>query len=185
MRKFPPIALALVALALSTTACSGPTSTTTTTRDIPGPATRLEITSSGGDITLVPTTGAMRVTETATYTGKAPHATLDVHDGVVALATAGCGGHHGACGITYRVEIPAGLTIRLASDGGAVHVRGTVAGLDIRSAGGDVAVRLDTAPASLAVDSGGGRTTLHLPPGSYPSPSVSIRTGGGDLDVES
>ncbi|MBM7491493.1 hypothetical protein JOD64_002715 [Micromonospora luteifusca] len=176
----PRTSLVLAAVLAATTlaACGQNTTTTTTSHEIASPMTSLQVTSGGGDITLVPTGGALRIIETATYTGRVPQGTPQVHDGAVTVTTSGCGGQHGACGISYRVEIPAGLTVRLASGGGAIDAQGNVENLDVRSGGGSATLRLSAPPRQVDVDSAGGQTTMELPAGPY---AVTTNTGGGLL----
>lgn len=118
--------------------------TTVTTHTFPGPIDAIVVRSDGGNVELVRGRGrSVRVRETRHYLFKQPTLERDVKSGILTLE-ARCEGTLGVtCVSDLRVSVPAGATIAIDLDSGAVDARGIDAGeARLRSDSGDARLEL-------------------------------------------
>ena len=177
MRSFHLTVAALLTSLLALTACDEPQTTSTRSYDVPGAVTVVAVNSHGGAIAVTAGAGdTVRVTETVRHTGPAP---VPGHrlDGAQLTFTSGCQGHGGGCGVDYRLEVPATVSLVLDSVGGVITVGGLSGGLDLASGGGAVDASGISSPALTARTAGGAsRLEFATPPG-----IVSVDSAGGDV----
>ena len=196
MRLTLPVALAVTLL--STTACDETRMTSTDSYEVTGSVATAAVNSLGGRIVVTAGSGtAVRVTETARYTGAQPTPEHRL-DGSNLIFTSGCRGL-GDCGVDYEIELPASVRLTLDSGGGDIRLDGVSGQIDLRSGGGSVTadgiaapnvtarsgggtvdMAFTAAPGAVRVESGGGDTTLALPGKGF---AVHVDAGGGDSTV--
>lgn len=164
----------------------------------PGPVRSVEVDVEAGRVEVVPG-GAdeATITRTRRYLVGAPATKELLVDGVLTIE-ARCGGLVAAgCGVDYRIEVPAGVPVRIRTDRASVSVVEMSGMVEVTAGAGDVRlhrtrgpVRVETSAGTLeGVDivaeyldattaAGAIRLSLALPPG-----RLGLTTGAGDIDV--
>lgn len=170
----------LAAASLPLTACDEPSQTKTNSYDVTGAVTTAAINSYGGDITVTAGAGdTIRVTETLRWTAAEP-APEHRLTGTNLTFTSGCQGLRGNCGVSYHLEVPAGVHATLDSAGGSITVRGLSGKLDLSSGGGALNATSITS-AALDARSGGGLSHVDF---AAPPSTVHIDSAGGDVNLQ-
>lgn len=169
-----------------------------TTFDQAGPIRTVEVDVEAGKVEVVAVEGDVaRVTRTRRYLQGAP----TVREGMVAgvfrleakcrrFVTAGCN-------VDHRVEVPAGVSLRVRSDRGSVWVSGVKGMVEVDAGAGDV--RLSGTRGPVRVDTSAGRVegddlvALYLDATTdagpirlsfvEPAGRVGLKTGAGNIDV--
>ncbi|GGM62614.1 hypothetical protein ACFFX1_42385 [Dactylosporangium sucinum] len=141
----------------------------------------VDVDSQGGTIKVSVGSGTtIKVTEIQKYRSDKPGRKQSVEGGELVLASTGC--PKSDCSISYELQIPSTLSLRLDSSGGAVTLNGMTGLIDVstdggplsgealappeltaRTGGGLVELTLAQAPDRVEVDSGGANVNLRLP----------------------
>ncbi|WP_232303548.1 DUF4097 family beta strand repeat-containing protein [Pseudofrankia sp. DC12] len=150
-------------LALGLTALAGSQALNWTTgRDkhdqhavLPASITRLEVSTSSGNVILTGTDGGPAVVDAhLTSTIHAPSLRLDVSGGT-AKVSARCGRTFTlSCGATLRITVPAGLTVVAHSSSGDIRATGLRGSLDLGTSSGNVIISGGSGTARLSTSSG-------------------------------
>ncbi|MET7397101.1 hypothetical protein ABZS66_26805 [Dactylosporangium sp. NPDC005572] len=145
----------------------------------------VDVDSQGGTIKVTVGSGTtIKVTEIQKYRSDKPGRKQSVEGGELVLASTGC--PKSDCSISYELQIPSTLSLRLDSSGGPVTLNGMTGIVDVstdggplsgeglappeltaRTGGGLVELTLAQAPDRIEVDSGGANVNLRLPGESY------------------
>ncbi|MFI8104333.1 DUF4097 family beta strand repeat-containing protein [Streptomyces sp. NPDC086023] len=167
--------------------------------------TALSVESPGGDIEVTGGSGSVvKVTETVTYSGKRPRTGQTVSGGELSLnAGPDCGPEDDSdCVISYKVEVPSGLSVKLVgfagditvrkltgdvearTTGGSVHAEG-LAGTKLlaKVSGGDVSATFASAPKSVEAGTDGGDVTVKVPNSAAYAVDASAIGGSEKVDV--
>jgi hypothetical protein len=171
-----------------------------------GVVTTLDVDTGVGDVTVRtgPAGSAASLITTRRWAFVEPTATAIVADGTLRLRGVCMGGLSGLsnCSVDFTVTVPAGTTVRVATDSGDVTVAGATADVEARTTSGDVRltgtrsakvaaqtssgdVRLQFAavPDDVRARTTAGDVTILLPPGG-PAYRVTTRSPAGDHRVD-
>ncbi|WP_426506183.1 hypothetical protein ACPPVO_49965 [Dactylosporangium sp. McL0621] len=163
----------------------GPEQTATNAFEVKDDVSVVEVDSEGGSISIKVGGGpTIKVTETLKYKSDKPGRKQSVDGGELILGSAGCPKND--CSISYVVEMPSTLSIRLDSSGGRVDLTGLTGLIDVqtdggavsaeglappefnaRTGGGPVDLKITQAPDRIDIDSGGGNVNLRLTSDGY------------------
>jgi DUF4097 and DUF4098 domain-containing protein YvlB len=80
------------------------------------------------------------------------------------------------CDVSFRLEVPRGIAVRVSSGTGDVRAETLDGSVDLRSGTGDLHVTGVRAPVRLRADTG----DVHV---EAPAPDISVQTGTGDIDI--
>lgn len=170
----------------------------TTTLAQPGPVRSLEVDVEVGRVEVVPGGGEeATITRTRRYLVGAPKTSEGLVAGVLRIA-AECDGLIAAgCAVDYRLEVPAGVTVRIRTERGTVSVTDMTGSVDVDAGAGSVRltrtrgpVKVDTSAGNvdgvdlaapfLDATTGAGRIRLSIveAPG-----RLGLKTGAGSIDV--
>ena len=145
---------------------------------------RLVVRGDASDVVVVPSSDQrIHVRAEARYVTDRPSPNPQVVDGVLRL-DGDCGDWWllGGCSIDYRIAVPAGTSVDVATAAGDVSVRGLDArDVRIASDAGDVHVKLYGVPDSVDVTSDAGDVHVEVPRAPY---AVQTSTDAGDVDVD-
>lgn len=174
---------AIMALAAATACVSGCVhvaefkKTSTRSLDLGRGITAVNVRSLGGRIdVLAGNSSSVRLTETLHYNRTAPQMEKSVQGGELTLkGDPSC--NHGSCRIDFRLEVPAALTARLDSSGGAITVRGLTEATNADSHGGSVTAVALSGP--VTVNTSGGRLTAR-----NISATIDATTAGGSVHAD-
>jgi hypothetical protein len=177
--------------------------------EFPAGASRVAVTTSGGDLTLrqTPTgaatgpgtrTGAATLTGTGYYSLVRPHITR-IRTADTAYFDYKCATIFGNCGLNGTLSVPRGTAVTVSTDGGNVTASGvtgditlSTGGGNIRAGsvtalhvvadtgGGDVDITFTAVPRDVRVSTGGGNITIVVPPGDT-AYHVTASAGGGNV----
>ncbi|MFD9338252.1 DUF4097 family beta strand repeat-containing protein [Streptomyces sp. NPDC060028] len=163
------------------TGCSLGSETDVRTYTVSQKVTALSVRSPDGDIEVVGGSGdSVKVTETVTYSGKNPKTDQSVSGGELTLGGGPDCGDDSDCKISYRLEVPGGLSVKLVAFGGDITVRNVSGAIDVRTTGGSVHGRELGAKSLLAKANGGDvEASFTAPP-----EKVDAGTSGGDVKVK-
>jgi hypothetical protein len=151
-----------------------PQQVVTRTETVPQPVTSLVVDSYGGQVQVASgPVSRVQVTETIMYdSGNTPPAVMQaVSGGRLVLGDPAC--DNSGCTVDFRMTVPVGLTVTVATGGGPVSVSGT-AGANLDSAGGPARATQIGGP--LTAVTGGGSLVLRGVTG-----PLHADTGGGTL----
>lgn len=160
-------------------AVSGSQETTSSSYDISEKVTAINLDNKGGDIQLTASdTSVVKVTEEIAYSSDKPSTEHKVSGGELLLTADSC--DKGNCKVSYRIEFPRSVSVKISSDGGDVTGRGLGADTDLSTEGGDIDLDFAKAPGTVEASTAGGNVTLSVPDGAY---AVDASTGGGERSV--
>jgi DUF4097 and DUF4098 domain-containing protein YvlB len=125
---------ALVGLGLTGCALAGPESTDVRSYAIGGQVRGLDLVSQAGAVEVRAVGGSPRVTETVRYRGPLPVTSHDLKDGTLELRNDKCSN----CSVSYLVEVPAGTTVHVHTDAGAVRLTGMSGDLTVETDAGEI-----------------------------------------------
>jgi hypothetical protein len=166
---------------------------------VTAPVRSVDISSGGGSVSAIGTTGRNVVVDAAVSEGLFAATNQVAVQGDRLILRSSCPPMFNTfCQVNYTVHMPRSLPLRIRSDGGSIHVDGVGGDLDLASSGGGVHVtgsrgqlRLrssgggisatDTqSPAADASSSGGGvRLAFSLPP-----QRITARSSGGGVTIQ-
>jgi len=169
-----------------------------TTLAQPGPVRSLEIDVEVGKVEVVPGTGEeARITRTRRYLVGAPAARESLAGGVLRIEAECDGPIAAGCAVDYRVEVPAGVPVRIRTERGSVSVTGMTGTVDVDAGAGNVRLTRTTGPVKVdtsagnvegvdvvaqfldaTTDAGRIRLSMAEPPG-----RLGLKTGAGNIDV--
>ncbi|MEV6924216.1 hypothetical protein AB0M46_06860 [Dactylosporangium sp. NPDC051485] len=202
LRVLTPAAVVLLALG----ACSSPKpspapagkdgseQTATNSFEVKDDVSVVEVDSEGGGVTIKAGSGpTIKVTETQRYRTDKPNRKQSLDGGELILASTGCPKND--CSISYEIEMPSTLSVRLDSSGGRISLTGLTGLVDVqsdggslsgeglappeltaRTGGGPVDLKITQAPNRIDVDSEGGNVNLRLTSDGY---ALEADLGGG------
>ncbi|MEU7199433.1 DUF4097 family beta strand repeat-containing protein [Streptomyces sp. NPDC045470] len=195
---------ALVTVTVAVTGCELTEKVTETERSytVEGRTTTLDVTTPGGNITVVADDTAgdrVKVTERLAYGERKPGTRHALEGGSLKLTADDCAGIRGKCSVAYEVRVARSVAVKLRTEGGDIHVEGASGAVDAKTHGGDIDLRDCTAKQATAdtdggeidarftgvpdrVDgrSSGGAVTVRVPQGRY---AVDATTDGGNRRV--
>lgn len=207
MKSLPLRVLTPAAVLLALGACGGspkpttappakdtPEQTATNSFEVKDDVSVVAVDSQGGAITIRVGNGpTIKVTETQRYKTDKPGRQQSLDGGELNLASTGC--PESDCSISYDIEMPSTLTVRLDSSGGRIALTGLTGIIDVqsdggalsgdglappeltaRTGGGPVDLKITQAPDRVDIDSGGGNVNLRLTQDGY---AVTADLGGG------
>jgi hypothetical protein len=169
-----------------------------TTLAQPGPIRGLQVDVEVGKVEVVPGQSAdATITRTRRYLLGAPEARESLVDGVLRIA-ADCDSPIAAgCAVDYRVEVPAGIPVRIRTERGSVSVTDMTGTVEVDAGAGNVRLTRTTGPVKVdtsagnvegidvvaqfldaTTDAGRIRLAMAEPPG-----RLGLRTGAGHIDV--
>ncbi|WP_432976208.1 hypothetical protein [Dactylosporangium sp. CA-233914] len=185
-RVLTPAAAVLLALGAcgspsqspSNPAKNGPEQTATNAFEVKDDVSVVEVDSEGGTISIKAGSGpTIKVTETAKYKSDKPGRKQSLDGGELILGSAGC--PNSDCSISYEVEIPSTLSVRLDSSGGRIMLTGLTGLIDVQSDGGGVSGE-NLAPPELNARTGGGPVDIKI---AQAPDRVDIDSGGGNVNL--
>lgn len=203
---------ATTAALLAATGCDpaddGKASSSEETYEVPGEIKTIDLRGRLGAVEVVAGGGGVRVTEHREYSGTAPQTSHRTDGGTLHLLDKGCeaqdkGKNGKTCETRYRIEAPAGVSLKIGMDGGPITITGITGPLDVttdlgqingtglagdtrvRTNGGDVDLRYGTAPASLDSTNKLGSTTVYLPSAAAYRFEVTVELGNKTIDLPS
>ncbi|WP_433208248.1 hypothetical protein ACQP00_42930 [Dactylosporangium sp. CS-047395] len=193
LRVLTPAAAVLLALGACSTpsqpsntpAKDGPEQTATNAFEVKDAVSVVAVESEGGAIAVKAGSGdTIKVTETYKFKSDKPNRKQAIDGGELQLGSAGCPKND--CSISYVVEMPSTLTVRLDSSGGRIDLTGLTGIVDVqtdgggvnaeglappeftaRTGGGPVDLKVTQAPDRIDIDSGGGNVNLRLTSDGY------------------
>lgn len=155
--------------------------TDTTKRTITEPVRAVVIEADAGNVELVRGTGAIDVTETREYVFVKPRVTHAVVDGVLRLGSSCGGAFVFDCDTHFRVEIPAGVTVRVDTSAGDVDAVALDSGdVRVETESGDIDLGFARQPDRVEALTTAGDVALVVPRATY---AVDVHTDLGDSDV--
>jgi DUF4097 and DUF4098 domain-containing protein YvlB len=147
-----------------------------------------------GRVELVAGTGPVSVREQFTYDSSRPGTTHALVGRALNLVNTGCAPHR--CQVDYRIEVPAGTSVSVDADAGAVSVTGITAAVRIDAGAGAVRLRNVTGEVEVTATAGAvtgtgltNTTTVESDGGSVdltftaPAHSVDVTTDAGDITL--
>ena len=168
-----------------------------TTLAQPGPVRSLEVDVEVGRVEVVPGGDEAVITRTRHYLVGAPEARESLLNGVLRIEAECSGPIAAGCAVDYRVEVPAGVPVRIRTQRGAVSVTDMTGAVEIDAGAGDVrltrtrgTVRVGTSAGDVVgvdlvaefldatTDAGRIRLSIADPPG-----RLGLKTGAGNIDV--
>ncbi|HTJ34445.1 MAG TPA: hypothetical protein VL738_14560 [Dactylosporangium sp.] len=186
LRVLTPAAVALLALGACGTPKPGPAApgrdapeqTASNSFEIKDDVSVVEVDSEGGGITIKAGGGAtIKVTETLRYKSQKPDRKQSLDGGELILGSGGCPGND--CSISYEIEMPSTLSVRLDSSGGRVSLSGLTGLIDVQSDGGSLAGE-SLAPPELNARTGGGPIDLKI---TQAPNRIDIDSEGGNVNL--
>jgi hypothetical protein len=121
---------------------------------VPAGASRVTVTTSGGDVVLRPAGGATgTLTGTGYFSLVRPHITHSFAAGAAAFDYR-CPIGFVNCGLNATLSVPRGMAVSVNTDGGNVTASGTSGDITLSTGGGDVTA--DRMAGDLALSTGGG-----------------------------
>ncbi|MER7006485.1 hypothetical protein ABT297_26070 [Dactylosporangium sp. NPDC000555] len=191
MKSLPLLVLTPAALALLTLgACAGPNPAPTTPgKDAPEQTANssfevkddvsvVEVGSEGGAITIKAGTGpTIKVTEIQRYKTDKPGRKQTLDGGELILTSTGCPKND--CSISYEIEMPSTLSVRLDSSGGRIAMTGLTGLIDVQSDGGALSGEA-LAPPELTARTGGGPVDLKI---TQAPDRIELDSGGGNVNL--
>ncbi|GAA1615004.1 hypothetical protein GCM10009733_009080 [Nonomuraea maheshkhaliensis] len=181
-----------VAVALTGCGIGGPAERDTVAYDVADKVAALQVETDSGSIEVVESQRqGIHVTEVLSWRKNKPETSHQVRGDTLALSfdcpsTWGWGAAGTSCDVSYKVEVPKGLRVKVTSDSGALTLTGLSGELDARSdsgaieAGGlsarQVAAKTDSgavglkftgAPDKVTTATDSARISVHVPEGPY------------------
>jgi DUF4097 and DUF4098 domain-containing protein YvlB len=187
---------ALVGLGLTGCGLAGPELTDVRSYGITGQVQALDLVSQAGAVEVRAVDGSPRVTETVRYRGSLPVTSHDLMNGTLNLRNDRCSN----CSVSYLVEVPAGTTVHVHTDAGAVRLTGMAGNLTVQtdagaidgtglgsahttatSRAGKISLGYRVDPSTVDVQTDAGSVQVHLPGiGAY---AVDAGTRAGDTTI--
>jgi hypothetical protein len=162
----------------SSTGKDAPAQSATSTFEVKDDISVVEVDSEGGGITIKAGRGStIKVTETQQYKTEKAGRKQSVEGGELILASTGC--PNDDCSISYEVEMPSTLSVRLDSSGGRISLTGLTGLIDVQSDGGALSGEA-LAPPELNARTGGGPVDLKI---AQAPDRVDIDSGGGNVNL--
>ncbi|MEV5887931.1 DUF4097 family beta strand repeat-containing protein [Nonomuraea fuscirosea] len=207
MKRMATIA-GLLGVAVTLTGCGigGPTEQDTVTYDVADKVAALQVETDSGSIEVVESERqGIHVTEVLTWRKNKPKPSHQVRGDTLALtfncpATWGFGAAGTSCDVSYKVEVPKGLRVKVSSDSGALTLTGLSGELDARSDSGaieadglsakqaaaktdsgEVGLTFTGAPDKVTTTTDSGRISVHVPQGPY---KVVASTDSGGKNIK-
>jgi Putative adhesin len=144
---------------------------------VPATAKSLNVTMAGGQLTLLPTTASQ-----ATLTGTARYSL--VRSKLTERTTGGgttvgyhCSVPFGDCELDATINVPAGLPVTAATDGGNAAVTGIASKVTLSTGGGNIGADHISGP--LTLNTGGGNINASA----ITSATMTASTGGGNIEA--
>lgn len=163
--------------------------TATRTVTVPQPVTSLTVLSYGAPVEVTGgTAGRVQVTETIGYQGSPPPVIEQVSGGHLLLADPACsvsGPAAAACAVSFTVIVPAGVRVAVVTDGGPARLTFATPpdSVSVTTGGGPATVNVPAGPYALTADSGGGPEIIAIASDPSATRSITVSTGGGQLQV--
>jgi hypothetical protein len=179
-------AVVLLALGACSSPAAGPSApgkdapeqTATNAFEVKDDVSVVEVDSEGGSITVKAGSGpTIKVTETYRFKTEKPGRKQNLDGGELILASNGCPKND--CSISYEVELPSTLSVRLDSSGGRISLTALTGLIDVQSDGGGVNGE-GLAPPELNARTGGGPVDLKI---TQAPDRVDIDSGGGNVNL--
>ncbi len=164
----------------------------------PGPVRSVEVDVEAGHISVVAgTADAAAITRTRRFVRSEPVTEERLLDGVLRI-TADCARFlKSVCEVDYRVEVPAGASVKVRTDRGSVSATGITGMIEVDTNAGGVrlektrgpvrvttsagaVVGVDLAAAFLDATTGAGRVKVSMV---EPPARIGLRTGAGSIDL--
>jgi Putative adhesin len=144
---------------------------------VPATAKSLNVTMAGGQLTLLPTTASQ-----ATLTGTARYSLVRSKLTERATGSGTTVGYHcsvpfGDCELDATINVPAGLIVTAATDGGNAAVTGIASEVTLSSGGGSIGADHISGPLTLNTSGGNVRASA------ITSATMTASTGGGDIHL--
>jgi hypothetical protein len=170
----------------------------TTSLAQPGPVRSLEVDVEVGRVEVVPRDGdEATITRTRRYLIGAPRASEGLVEGVLRIEAECDGPIAAGCAVDYRIEVPAGVPVRIRTERGTVAVTDMTGTVEVDAGAGNVRLTrtrgpvkvetsagnvdgVDLAAQFLDATTGAGRIRLSIAeaPG-----RLGLKTGAGNIDV--
>ncbi|MEV0828117.1 DUF4097 family beta strand repeat-containing protein [Nonomuraea rubra] len=196
----------LLGLAVVLTGCGvGEHSEDTVSYDVTDQVAALHVEADSGTVEVVESDrSGIRVSERLVWRKNKPKATHEVRGDTLELAftcpaTWGFGAIGVSCEVSYHVEVPRGLRVKVGSDSGDLTLKNLSGELEARSdsgaieagglTGGQVVARTDSGdmtltftgqPDKVTTSTDSGRTEIHVPQGPY---AIKARTESGGKEI--
>ncbi|MFG2042393.1 hypothetical protein [Dactylosporangium sp. NPDC048998] len=186
LRVLTPAAVALLALgacaspepAPKSPGKDAPEQTASSSFEVKDDVSVVEVDSEGGSITIKVGAGpTIKVTETQRYKTDKPERKQTLDGGELILASTGCA--KSDCSISYEIEMPSTLSVRLDSSGGQIAMTGLTGLIDVQSDGGALSGE-GLAPPELNARTGGGPVDLKI---TQAPDRIDIDSGGGNVNL--
>lgn len=173
-----PACLALVAAAGFSLVSQVGTASMSVSYQFPAAASRVSVTSSGGQVLLRESASSTTATLTGTadYSLVRPHFTHEFNGGV-AYYDYRCTVGFVNCALNATVSVPRGIAVTVNTGGGNVTAQGDTGDITLSTGGGDVTA--DRIAGVLGISTGGG----DIQADAISAPQVTANTGGGDITI--
>ncbi|MFC4118845.1 DUF4097 family beta strand repeat-containing protein [Nonomuraea zeae] len=198
----------LLALAALSAGCGvvGPLDEETASYDVADKVAALQVEADSGTVEVVESDRqGIHVTEQLSWRKNKPEPSHEVQGDTLVLkfkcaTTWGLGSGAASCEVSYKVEVPKGLRVKVRSDSGTLTLKNLSGGLEASSdsgtieasglAGKQVVTRTDSGdmtlaftgqPDKVATTTDSGRTVVRVPSGPY---NIVARTDSGDKKIE-
>lgn len=159
---------------------SGSKETQKSTYEVKENVTSIDLDNKGGDIQLTASaTKVVKVTEEVSFSSDQPKTEHSVSGSELRLTSGSC--DSGNCKVSYRIELPSNVAVKIATDGGDVKGKGLGGDVELNTEGGDVQLVFAAAPKSIDASTAGGNVDLTVPSGAY---AVDVSTDGGNRTVD-
>lgn len=156
--------------------------TKTDSRAIAQPVDEIVVDGDVGDVQLVAGDDRVQVRETRHYVVRRPKVTQTVERGVLTLKSECPNGFFLDCETDFRIEVPAGVAVRVKTDVGTVRAEALEsADVRVQTDVGDIELDLAGQPERVEARTDVGDVDIALPRASY---AVDTDTDVGDNDVE-
>ncbi|WP_169806785.1 DUF4097 family beta strand repeat-containing protein [Actinomadura macra] len=176
----------LAVLAVTLTGCGlsvGGRHEETTSYDGPAGVTKLKVKAGSGRVEIVASDSpGIRVHEKRSWSNERnkPEAEHVVEGGMLSLS-AKCGrnviGWGGACGVSYRVEVPRSIAVEIVNDDGSINVAGLAGAVRLRTGTGAITAS-DLRASTVSISAGDGRLRVSGRVG-----TADLRTGTGAINA--
>jgi hypothetical protein len=156
--------LAAASMLLAGCGLAGPTSVEVNSYHVDGALTALIVQAEAGRVDIVTGTGAVTVTETLRFTGDKPKTSHVTDAGTLRLTDQGCTSHIHGCGVDYRIQVPAAMSVNVDNTAGKVTVTGLAGDLTVKDTAGAVEATGLSSPHVSVHDSAGAITLTFIEP---------------------
>lgn len=165
---------------LTATACRVSDSREAQSYEMTGAVSRLVVDDSAGRVNVTVGDGPVQVTETMRYGRQRPTTAHTIAAGTVHLSSGDCWAvFDRGCEVGFDVRVPAGTTVEIRANAGAVSVQGPVGDLQVTADAGEVRAT-ELTNAHTTVRANVGQVLLRYE--SVPS-NVEVYANAGDIEV--